>query len=123
MAGTPLELHAESYGVKSASIILIDRGQITMIPINKLYATTGMEWLRKPAPFCFKCHIADVIPVAGDGKWCDEATSCFERFTWRRDDLKMIQRGPIDPVKASMPVELVFPESFTDDPFSPARNC
>ena len=120
VADTPLELHAESYGVKSASIILIDRGQITTIPINKLYATTGMEWLRKPAPFCFKCHIADVIPVAEDGKWCDEATSCFERFTWRRDDLKMIQRGPIDPVQASMPVELLFPESFTDDPFSPA---
>ena len=105
VAGTPVELHAVSYGDKSASMILIDRGEIAMVPITKLYAMTGMEWLSKPAPFCFKCHIADVIPVAEDGKWCEEATSCFERFTWRRDDLKMIQRGPVS--NASMPVELV----------------
>ena len=52
-------------------MILLDRGEILMVPINKLYAMTRTEeWLV---------------------------------------------------IEGSMPVELVFPESFTDDPFSPAK--
>ena len=119
MPGTPLELHAFRYGVKTASMQLIDRGEVVPIPINNIFTMDNRDWLRKPAPFCFRAHIADVIPVAEDGKWSDMATSCFVRYTWRRDDLKMIQRGPL--TETSMPVELLFTESFTDDPFTPTR--
>ena len=37
VTATPLELHASQYGIKSASMFLIDRGEVATIPINKIY--------------------------------------------------------------------------------------
>ena len=119
VTGTPLELHTFQYGVMTASVFLIDRGEEVKVPINKIHKLSMDDLLRGPDPLCFRAHIADVIPVAEDGKWSKMATSFFEGYIWRREDLKVIQRGTF--TGTSMPVELLFSESFTETPFSPAR--
>ena len=118
VAGIPLELHAFQYGVKTASVVLVDHGEVVKVPINNLFKVPMGDMLRKVDPLCFRAHIADVIPVSMGGEWSDDAISCFKRNTLR-DDLKLIQRGAV--TETSMPVELLYSDSFTETPFSPVR--
>ena len=118
LAGIPLELHAFRYGVKTASVLLVDYGEVIKVPISSLFKVPMGDKLRNVDPLCFRARIADVIPVSMGGEWSDAAISCFKRNTLR-GDLKLIQRGEV--TETSMPVELLFSESFTETPFSPLR--
>ena len=116
--GTPP--HLESHSIektKTAPLLLVDRAEVVDVPLCRTYKVSKSSNLRRPDPLCFRANMSDVQPISG--LWTERAITCFLKNS-RREDLKVLQRGVVS--GGSMPVELLFSESFTETPFSPARS-
>ena len=117
--GTPIELPALEQGIlkkKLFSVLLLDKGEIVKVPLFQTYNVSMSNKLCQQGPLCFRANLADVMPIGEE--WTVEAITCFMRNA-HHDDLKMLLRGIVSAV--SMPIELLFSESFTDAPFTKVR--
>ena len=122
VTGTPRELRTFQYGVLTASVLLFDRGEVVEVPINKLYKVSVDDGLREIDPLCVRAHLGDVIPATRD-EWSADSCHFFTRNV-RREDLKAYLRGDIEKTEDgdfSMPLELLFTDAFTENPFAPEK--
>ena len=104
-------------------VFLVDRGKsVGVIDNNKIFPLALDHPLRDIDPLCVRAHLSDVVSASGS-VWSEESRDFFARNV-RRDDLKAILRGRVEEREdgnLSMPLELLFTETFTETPFHPER--
>ena len=104
------------------SVFLVDRGEFVAVDPKKVFALDLCHSLRQIDPLCVRAHLGDVIPARRD-EWPKESCDLFARNV-RREDLKAILRGEIEKREdgeLSMPLKLLFTETFTETPFHPVK--